>query len=220
MTHGFFGKVLWIDLSDESFKEEKIPEEIYRQYLGGYGLAANLIYRNMPARTGPLDPNAVIGFFPGLFTGTMAPLTGRYFVGGKSPLTGTWGDSSGGGYFGPAIKKCGYDGILIKGAAKSPVYISIIDDKKQILDASELWGLDTIETENKINKECRNSRIVCIGPAGERLSLISGIINDKGRAAARSGFGAVMGSKKLKALVLKGNKKISISRLSYACYNL
>ena len=211
MTNGFFGKVLWIDLSEESFKEEQIPEEIYRQYLGGYGLAANLIYRNMPARIDPLDPNAILGFFPGLFTGTMAPLTGRYFVTGKSPLTGTWGDSSGGGYFGPAIKKCGYDGILIRGAAKNPVYISIIDDQKQIIDASEFWGLDAIDTEEKINKECSNARIASIGPAGEKLSLISGIINDKGRAAARSGFGAVMGAKKLKALVLKGNKKIFLA---------
>jgi len=211
VTNGFFGKVLWIDLSEESFKEEQIPEEIYRQYLGGYGLAANLIYRNMPARIDPLDPNAILGFFPGLFTGTMAPLTGRYFVTGKSPLTGTWGDSSGGGYFGPAIKKCGYDGILIRGAAKNPVYISIIDDQKQIIDASEFWGLDAIDTEEKINKECSNARIASIGPAGEKLSLISGIINDKGRAAARSGFGAVMGAKKLKALVLKGNKKIFLA---------
>ena len=211
MTNGFFSKVLWIDLSEESFKEEEIPEEIYRQYLGGYGLAAKLIYESMPARTDPLDPNAILGFFPGLFTGTMAPLTGRYFVAGKSPLTGTWGDSSGGGYFGPAIKKCGYDGILIKGAAKNPVYVSIIDDQKQILDASELWGLDTIETEDKLSEECGNARIASIGPAGERLSLISGIMNDKGRAAARSGFGAVMGAKKLKAIVLKGNKKISLA---------
>jgi len=211
VINGFFGKVLWIDLSEETFKEEKIPEEIYRQYFGGFGLAAKLIYRNMPARTHPLDPNALIGFFPGLFTGTMAPLTGRYFLAGKSPLTGTWGDSSGGGYFGPAIKKCGYDGILIQGASKNPVYISIIDNKKQILDASELWGLDAIDTEDRINEEYNNARIASIGTSGEKLSLISGIINDKGRTAARSGFGATMGSKKLKALVLKGNKKISIA---------
>ena len=211
MTNGFFGRVLWIDLSEESFKEEQIPEEIYRQYLGGYGLAANLIYRNMPSRTHPLDPKAIIGFFPGLFTGTMAPLTGRYFVAGKSPLTGTWGDSSGGGYFGPAIKKCGYDGILIRGASKNPVYISIIDGQKHIIDASKLWGLDAIDTEDHLNKECRNARIATIGQAGEKMSLISGIINDKGRTAARSGFGAVMGAKKLKALVLKGNDKISVA---------
>ncbi|TFG06328.1 MAG: aldehyde ferredoxin oxidoreductase [Promethearchaeota archaeon] len=208
MPNGYMGKILWVDLSDESFKEEKISDEIYRQYLGGYGLAAKLIYENMPKKSNPLGPDAILAFFPGLLTGSTAPLTGRYMVAGKSPLTGTWGDSHCGGFFGPEIKKCGYDGILIKGIAKSPKIISIINDKKEIIDATAYWGLDTVEIEDKLNQEFKGARIASIGPAGENLSLIAGIVNDKGRIAARSGLGAVMGSKKLKALVLKGNKEI------------
>jgi len=202
---------LWIDVSKEIFYEESIPEDTYRKFLGGYGLALKLIYEKMPIKCDPLGPESILGFFPGLLTGTMAPLTGRYMVCGKSPLTGTWGDSNSGGFFGPEIKKCGYDGIFIRGIAKDPKYITIINGKKQILDASDLWGLDTIETENKIREKHGNVKIASIGQAGEKLSLISGIVNDRGRIAARSGLGAVMGSKKVKALVIKGNKKIPIA---------
>jgi len=165
----------------------------------------------MPAKIDPLGSKSIFGFFPGLLTGTVAPATGRYMIAGKSPLTGTWGNSNSGGFFGPEIKKCGYDGVLIKGIADSPKYIAIINNEKQILDASDLWGLDTVETEDKLKEKHGNVRTASIGQSGERLSLITGVVNDKGRIAARSGFGAVMGSKKLKALVLKGDKKIPIA---------
>jgi aldehyde:ferredoxin oxidoreductase len=211
MPNGYSGKILWIDLSDESFKEEKLPDEIYHQYIGGYGLAAKLIYENMPAKADALGREAIIGFFPGLLTGSIAPLTGRVMIAGKSPLTGTWGDSNCGGFLGAEIKKCGYDGILIKGVAKTPKYIAIIDNNKQILDASELWGLDTYETDDKLIEKHGKVKTACIGPAGEKLSLMSCIMHEKHRAAGRSGFGAVMGSKNLKALLFKGNEKISIA---------
>ncbi|MFX0165273.1 MAG: aldehyde ferredoxin oxidoreductase family protein [Candidatus Hodarchaeota archaeon] len=211
MANGFFGKILWVDLSENSFKEEILPEETYRQYLGGYGLAAKLIYDNMPAKADPLGPDAILGIFPGLLTGTVAPFSGRYMIAGKSPLTGTWGDANSGGFFGPEIKKCGYDGILIKGIATTPKYITVIDDEVNIVDASEVWGLDAIETEDKLREKHGTVQLACIGHSSEKLSLISGIVNDKGRIAARSGFGATMGSKKLKAIVLKGNKKIPLS---------
>ena len=211
MVNGIFGKILWIDLSEESFKVEDLPEDIYRQFLGGYGLAAKLIYENMPAKADPLGPEAIMGIFPGLLTGTAAPLSGRYMIAGKSPLTGTWGDANSGGFFGPEIKKCGFDGILIKGISPTPKYIAIVDEEVKILDASEVWGLDAVETEEKLKEKHKNAQVACIGQSGEKLSLISGIVNDKGRIAARSGFGAVMGSKKLKAIVLKGNKKIPLS---------
>ena len=205
------GKILWVDLSNEIFKEEDVPEELYKEYLGGYGLAARYIYQKLPIKADPLGPEAILAFFPGFLTGTVAPLTGRYMVAGKSPLTGTWGDSHCGGYFGPEIKKCGYDGILIEGIADKPKIITIINGEKKILDATEYWGLDTVETEEKLTNAFPGSKVACIGPAGEKLSLISGIVNDKGRIAARSGLGAVMGSKKLKALVLKGNQKIQVA---------
>ena len=140
MTKGIFGKVLWVDLSDESFKEEEIPEKLYRQYLGGYGLACKLIYDNMKPKADALGPDSIFGFFPGILTGTPAPLSGRYMVAGKSPLTGTWGDANGGGTFAPEIKKCGYDAILFKGIASSPKYLAIIEGDKQLLDASDIWG--------------------------------------------------------------------------------
>ncbi|MFW9942819.1 MAG: aldehyde ferredoxin oxidoreductase family protein, partial [Candidatus Thorarchaeota archaeon] len=147
----------------------------------------------------------------GLLTGTVAPLSGRFMVAGKSPLTGTWGDSNCGGYFAPEIKKCGYDAIIIKGMATGPKYITIINDDKQILDASDLWGLDCVETEEKLIEKHGKVQVASIGQSGEKLSLISGIVNDKARIAGRSGFGAVMGSKKLKAIVLKGNKDITLA---------
>jgi len=211
MTNGYFGKILWIDLSKGAFKEESLPEEYYRSYLGGYGLATKLIYENMPAKVDPLGSDSIFGFFPGLLTGTMAPLTGRFMVAGKSPLTGTWGDSNCGGYFGPEIKKCGFDAILIKGKANTPKYITIIDDNKQIIDATDLWGLDVVQTEEKLTEKHGKVQVASIGKAGENLSLISGIVNDKARIAGRSGLGAVMGSKNLKAIVLKGNNKISLA---------
>jgi aldehyde:ferredoxin oxidoreductase len=121
MGSGLFGKILWINLTEESFKEEIIPEETYRQYLGGYGLAVKLVYENMPVKVDPISPESIFGFFPGLLTGTAAPFSGRYMVAGKSPLTGSWGDSNSGGTFGPEIKKCGYDAILIKGKAQDLV---------------------------------------------------------------------------------------------------
>ncbi|TFF98394.1 MAG: aldehyde ferredoxin oxidoreductase [Promethearchaeota archaeon] len=209
MNEGYFGKVLWVDLTNESLQEETLPEEIYRKYLGGYGLACRLIYENMEADVDPLSADSILGFFPGLLTGTMAPYSGRYIVAGKSPLTGTWGDANSGGTFGPEIKKCGYDGILIKGIAESPKYLVISPEKQEILDASDIWGLDIIEAEKKLKeKHGRFIKTAGIGQAGENLSLISGIANDGGRIAARSGLGAIMGSKKFKMLVLKGKERI------------
>jgi len=211
MKTGFFGKVLWVNLTEEIFQEKLIDKEIYQNYLGGYGLAAKLIYETMLSGVDPLSPESVFGFFPGLLTGTAAPFSGRYMVASKSPLTGTWGDSNSGGTFGPEIKKCGYDAILFTGAAKSPKYVIVADGKKEILDASDIWGMDIIEAETKLKqKHGKFIKTAGIGQAGENLSRISGIANDKGRIAARSGIGAVMGSKKLKMLVLKGNNKIPI----------
>ena len=211
MSKGIYNKILWIDLSHDSFEEKELSDEILRQYIGGYGLAAKLIYDNMPAKADPLGPEAIMGFFPGLLTDTGAPFSGRFMIAGKSPLTGGWGDSNCGGYFGPEIKKCGYDAILIKGIASSPKYITIIDGQKQILDALDLWGLDCIQTEEKLKEKHGRGQLASIGQSGEKISLISGIVNDKGRIAARSGLGAVMGSKKLKAIMLKGNQKVDLT---------
>ncbi len=210
MSTGFFGKVLWVDLSKERFEEMELPEKVYRQYFGGYGLAARLIYEGTKAKYDALGTGSVFGFFPGLLTGTSAPFSGRYMVAGKSPLTGTWGDANSGGTLSPEIKRCGYDAILFKGKAESPKYVSIIDGAKEILDASDIWGLDISAAEKKLQeKHGKTIKTAGIGPAGERLSLIAGIVNDNGRVAARSGLGAIMGSKRLKMLVLKGSEKLT-----------
>ena len=131
----------------------------------------------------------------------------------KSPLTGGWGDANSGGYFGAELKAAGWDAVFVSGIAASPKYLMITDDKIELKDAAQLWGQDTVETENAIQSGAgdKKIRIACIGPASEKLSLISGIINDRGRAAARSGVGAVMGSKKLKAIALKGDMKIPVA---------
>lgn len=225
MERGYMGKILFVDLSKGTCKEEVIPDEVYEKYLSGLGLGAYILYNRIPSGADPLGPDNIIGFVSGLLTGTGSLLTGRWMVVGKSPLTGGWGDANCGGNFSPAIKRCGYDGIFFKGISDKPTYLFINNDKAELRDASHLWGNDTVETEQALIKEVgvKNSRVACIGPAAEKLSLISGICNDKGRIAARSGLGAVMGSKKLKALVLSGAKRIKphnrdeIKRLSAKC---
>jgi aldehyde:ferredoxin oxidoreductase len=206
------GKVLWVDLTHGTFTEEIVPDDIYRQFLAGIGLGAFLLYRNMPARIDPLGPQAILGFMSGLLNGTGSLFTGRWMVVGKSPLTGTWGDANCGGTLAFAIKQCGYDGILVKGISEKPVYLVVDNHGPAICDAGHLWGKDAIETEEILAKEYSGRKIpaiATIGLAGENLSLISGIVNDRGRLAARSGLGAVMGSKKLKAVVLMGSHRVS-----------
>jgi aldehyde:ferredoxin oxidoreductase len=218
------GKILWVDLSKGEIREEVIPDEIYESYLSGMGLAAYLLYNRIPAGADPLGPDNILGFVSGLLTGTGSLFSGRWMVAGKSPLTGGWGDANCGGNLSPAIKRCGYDGIFFTGISEKPVYLHIRHNGAELCDASHLWGKDTVETEEALIKEKGDkAKVACIGPAGEKLSLISGICNDRGRLAARSGLGAVMGSKKLKAIVLSGKRRIDvhnrdeIKRLSRQC---
>ncbi|MEN6475526.1 MAG: aldehyde ferredoxin oxidoreductase family protein [Syntrophaceae bacterium] len=209
MAKGYMGKVLFVDLGKGEFKEELIPDAVYEQYLSGQGLGAYLLYNRIPAGADPLGPDNILGLVSGLLTGTGSLFSGRWSAVGKSPLTGGWGDANCGGQFSPAIKHCGYDGIFFTGLSPKPVYLLIDNDKIELKDASELWGKDAVETEEMlIHTHGDDVRVACIGPSGEKLSLISGICNDRGRIAARSGLGAVMGSKKLKAVVLRGYKRI------------
>lgn len=216
MAGGYMGqgsaKVLFVDLSSGDMKEEKFDEDILRKFIGGYGLAAKIIYDRQKAGVDPLGPANMLGFFTGPLTGTPAIIGSRYVVVGKSPLTGTWGDANSGGYFGPALKFAGYDGVFFTGISEKPVYLFIDSGKPELMDADWLWGKDTNETEDLlIEKHGDKTRSACIGPSGESLSLISGVVNDKGRAAARSGLGAVMGSKKLKAIAVRGDMKVPLA---------
>ncbi len=217
--------MLVVDLSTREIREEIIPDTVYKSYLSGMGLGAWMLYNRIPANADPLGPDNMLGFMSGLLTGTGSLFTGRWMVVGKSPLTGTWGEANCGGHFSPAIKRCGVDGIFVTGKSDTPVYLYCDDHVKEIRDAAPLWGKDTVDTENTLLETVNrpNAKVACIGPAGENLSLISGISTDKGRMAARSGLGAVMGAKGLKAVVLAGTKRIvphnrdEIKRLSQIC---
>ncbi|MEA2102074.1 MAG: aldehyde ferredoxin oxidoreductase family protein [Thermodesulfobacteriota bacterium] len=224
MDYACMGKVLIVDLDKGECRQEAIEDEVYEKYLGGMGLGAYMLYKYVPKGADPLGPDNMLGFVPGLLTGTGSLFTGRWTVVGKSPLTGGWGDANCGGSFAPAIKRCGYDGIFFTGISKKPVYLYIKNSHAELRDASHLWGQDAVETEETLLKDTRpGAGVATIGQAGEGCSLISGICNDKGRIAARSGLGAVMGSKKLKALVLDGARRIpvynkeEVHRLSRQC---
>jgi aldehyde:ferredoxin oxidoreductase len=204
------GKILWVDLSSGEMRDETVPPEVYEKFIGGLGLAAWMLYRRIPPGANPLGAENILAFVPGLLTGSGSLMTGRWMVAAKSPLTGTWGDANCGGSLSPAIKQCGYDGIFFTGISPRPVYLYLGHAKAELKDAADLWGQDTRQTETalKARHTGRFASVACIGQAGEMLSLIAGISNDQGRMAARSGLGAVMGAKKLKALVLQGSHRI------------
>lgn len=210
---GYMGKYVIINLSTGKSEVVSPGDEFYKKYLTGYGMGAAVITERQKAKINPLSPEAHIGFCSGILTGTGAYFSGRFMVVGKSPLTGGWGDSNSGGFFSVEIKRAGYDAVFVTGKAKKPVYIYINDGKVEIKDAKKVWGKDTVETEELIRAELKEKKaqIACIGKAGEKLSLISGVVTDGGRIAARSGLGAVMGSKNLKALVVKGSARATVA---------
>jgi aldehyde:ferredoxin oxidoreductase len=214
MIKAVTGKILLVNLSDAAWQEEILPEAMYNEFLSGIGLGARLLYERIPAGANALGPDNVLAFLSGILTGTGALFAGRFLVAGKSPLTGGWGDANCGGSLAPAIKQSGFDAIFFSGMAERPVYVHVNDGQVTIQPADDLWGLDTIETEERlIERHGKRARVACIGPAGENLVRFAGIANDRGRMAGRSGLGAVMGSKKLKALVLEGKHKTSVHDL-------
>lgn len=211
MLGGYMGKVLFVDLSKGETKEETPDEKLYRDFVGGYGLGARIIYGRQGGGVDPLGPENNIGFVTGPLTGVRGMAGSRFTVVGKSALTGGWGDANCGGYFGPYLKFSGYDAVFFNGVSPKPVYLFINDGKAELRDASHFWGKDSRETEELLKSELhKNVAVACIGPAGEKLSLISCVMHDIGCAAARSGLGAVMGSKKLKAVAAMGTKDVPL----------
>ncbi len=203
------GYILEVDLSSGNIKKTKVPEKVYDAVLGGKGLGAWYCLKNIPAGADALGEDNILGFCSGALTGTGALMAGRWNLVGKSSLTGGWGDSSCGGMFAPAIKQCGVDAIFFRGVSPKPVYLYMDSKGAEIRDASAYWGLDAVEAEEKLIADTVDKklpRVAVIGRAGEKRSCIAGVSNDKGRLAARSGMGAVMGSKNLKAVVLAGCK--------------
>ena len=202
------GKILNVNLGSGEITPEELPEKMYRDFLGGYGIGVRLLFDRIPKGADPLGPDNVLGLISGLMTGT--PIFGNRFQAVcKSPSTGGWGDANCGGDFGPYLKFAGWDGILLYGQADKPVYVFIDDDEVSIEDASEYWGIDAITVEKQLKeKHGKKASVAVIGQSGENLSYMAGICNDHGRLAARSGVGAVMGSKKLKAVVVKSSRQM------------
>jgi aldehyde:ferredoxin oxidoreductase len=205
----YAGKVLFVDLTQGRISEERLDEKICREFIGGNGLGIRILYEKTSPHIDALGPANILGFVVGGLTGTMAPGSGRHMLVTKSPLTGTWAESNSGGAFGPELKTAGYDAVFFSGISPKPVYLSIIDGAAELRDASELWGKDAYETQDMLLNSYGDPRIkiACIGPSGESMSLLAGIVSERGRIAARNGVGAVMGSKKLKALVVRGGTR-------------
>ena len=216
MLGGYMGKLLFVDLATGKMTEETPDESLYRDYVGGYGIGARLLYDRMKAGVDPLGPDNIFGLMTGPLTGSPAIGGARYQAVAKSPLTGGWGDANSGGFFGPYLKFAGYDGVFFTGISEKPVYLLVDDGKAELRDASRLWGKDTYYTEDKLQDEHNGARAICIGPAGERLSLVASIQTHKGDAAARGGMGTVMGSKKIKAVVARGSKKVPVADMEAA----
>ena len=205
---GYNGKIMRVNLFKSQISDEKPSEEFYKIYLGGRGFIIHTLLTEVPEGIDPLSPENKIIFALGPITGHPLMGSGRNSIGAKSPLTGAYGESEAGGFWGAELKRAGYDAIIVEGKAEKPVYLWIKDGEAEIRDASRLWGLEVADTEKAIHKELGNSaiRTAVIGPAGEKLVRFACIFNDISHAAGRTGLGAVMGSKKLKAIAVRGTK--------------
>ena len=211
---GYAGRILRIDLSSGAVKTEPLKEEVAKKYIGGIGLGIRLLLDNSEAGVDPLSPENPLILTTGPFSGTIAPTggNGHAFV-SKSPLTGGVGEAKSHGFFGSEMKRAGYDAIIFENKAEKPIYIWIDDDNVQFMDAKHLWGKSPQETETLIKEELGDYyiRVAAIGLAGEKLSRIACIMNDRTRAAGRTGMGAVMGSKNLKAIAIRGTKDVKVA---------
>ena len=212
--NGYTGKILEVDLGANKLTDRSIDEKTARKFLGGKGLGLKILYDDFKPDVDPLGPDNIIVFATGPATGTSFPTGGRYHVMAmKSPLTGAIGSANSGGRWGPLLKASGYDAIVVRGASDTPVYLRVVEGKTELVDATGLWGKTTFQTTDEITAEIgENASVACIGPAGENMAAISCIINDNYRAAGRTGMGAVMGSKKLKAIAVYGTEKVTVAR--------
>ena len=213
MIGGVHGKILHVDLTTSGHWVEELSEDVYRLLVGGRALTAYLLLRDTPTRVEPLGPDNLLIFAPGILQGTNLPGSGRHGVGAKSPLTGAIASSEAGGWWGYEFKRTGYDALVVHGRAESPVYLWIKDLDVEIRDANLLWGQKTYPTEQAIRQELGDNqvRIAQIEQAGENQVLYAAVMHDVTRAAGRNGAGAVMGSKNLKAVVVRGTQRVPIA---------
>jgi aldehyde:ferredoxin oxidoreductase len=214
MTQAFAGKILQVDLSSRKIATEPLDDKKVLKYLGGRGFGAALLWEMVPRGTEPLGPENVLIFGTGTLTGTSAPTSGRTTVTCKGPATGLYLKTNVGGHWGTELKFAGYDFVVVTGCAEKPVYLLISDDRVEIRDAGALWGKDVRETTHAIEQEHgdREIQVACIGPAGENKVLFASIMSNYYNAAARGGPGAVMGSKNLKAIAVRGNGRITVAK--------
>jgi aldehyde:ferredoxin oxidoreductase len=210
--HGWVGKILRVDLTSGKISTSALDPALARDYIGARGLGTKFIYDEVDPKVDPLSPANKLIFASGPMTGTFAPSAGRYDVVTKGPLTDTIAASNSGGAWGPELKFAGYDLLIVEGKAAKPVYLWIQDDKVEIRDATNLWGKEVPETTDLLYAEtAEDAKVACIGPAGEHLSQIAAIMNDRHRAAGRTGVGAVMGSKNLKAIAVRGTGSVTVA---------
>ena len=206
------GKLLRVDLSARSYKEEEIDEETRRKFLGGRGLGTKILWDELPAGTDPFSPENIVVIATGPLTGTKTPSSGRHCIVSKSPLTGGIGFTTSGGTWAAELRRCGYDAIILKGKAEKPTYLWIQDGNVEFRSAEHLWGKLVSEVDDMIRKETEeDAKVLQIGIAGEKRSCIACVINEKYRAAGRGGLGAVIGSKNLRAIAVKGSKEVEVA---------
>src|SRR5512139_2555935 len=213
--YGHHGKVLFVDLGERTHRVEIVDESVYRSYLGGYGLGAWLMWKHFPARVDALAPDACFAICSGLLTGTRTPFSGRIQIVGKSPLTGTWADSNSGGSVCSHLRQAGFDAVVVSGKAARPTLLVIRDGEVSFEPAGELWGKEIPETFDALKAKFGGKRDVgvsAIGPAGEQQLRIASVMNDRYHAFGRQGFGAIYGSKNLKAIVVAGSGKVPVAR--------
>ena len=211
MSNAFVGQILRVNLTSGEIRTEVLNPEWARQTLGGAGLATRYLFELTAPGIDPLGPENVLIFMTGALTGTPSASASRYSVVAKSPQTNMWGQSNSGGFFGPALKWSGFDGVIFEGVSTEPVYLSILDGKAKLNKANHLWGLTVPECDDRLQSEIgRPVTVACIGPGGENLVRYAAIMNNKNRAAGRTGMGAVMGSKRLKAIACGGKQHIPL----------
>jgi aldehyde:ferredoxin oxidoreductase len=211
LVFGWTGKGLKVNLGTRKAHAFTIEKSLLNRFLGGRGLASYYLHQNLKVGIDALSPKNMLFISAGPFAGTVWPASSRVTIAGKSPLTGGLGYAHAGGDFGPELKFTGHDLVWISGRAEKPSYLFIDDDAASLKDASHIWGQATDEAIKAVQEEVGKCRVACIGPAGENLVRISSIITDKQRSASRGGLGAVMGSKNLKALALRGRKDLGIA---------
>jgi aldehyde:ferredoxin oxidoreductase len=202
------GTMLTVFLDSGRIEREPVPDDLRCGYIGGRGIGVHLVYRNVDPTTDPFDPGNILVFSTGPFTGSGIPMGARYNLVTKSPLTGTLSSANSGGHFGPELKQTGIDLLVLNGAASRPVFLLITGDSAELQDATPYWGMTTNICTHSLQQDLHEpgSRIACIGPAGENLCRFASVMNDMSRAAGRGGAGAVMGAKKVKAIVVRGDR--------------